>query len=85
MKVIESREVISFSLTVEVPLTQARAFSAAMTGNDDDIVLAAETAMRDRIEDEVHEDDDERLEVGFPNERYAGDFLHNHGREPRPR
>jgi hypothetical protein len=80
VKVIESREVISFSLTVEVPLTQARQFAVAMTGNDDDIVLAAETAMRDIVEEMIDSEEPERLEISFPNESYARDFLHNHGK-----
>jgi hypothetical protein len=79
MKVIPEREVICFSLTVEVPLTQSRAFSEAMTGNDDDIVLAAERSMRDLLEDRIAEDDNERLEVSVPNEFYAKSVLYNGG------
>lgn len=40
---------VFFSVEIGVPFTQAGAFVEAMTGNDDDIILAAETAMRDRI------------------------------------
>lgn len=41
-------------LTVEIrlPRHQAEAFAEAMTGNDDDVLLAAETAMRERLGDE---------------------------------
>lgn len=47
---------VVFAIEVRVPLRQAPIVADAMTGNDDDIVLAAEHAMRDRIEDAVLED-----------------------------
>lgn len=42
-------EDVSFGIEVRVPFSQAKAFADALTGNDDDIILAAETAMRERL------------------------------------
>lgn len=40
---------VCFDIEVRVPYAQAAAFAAAMTGSDDDVILAAEHAMRERI------------------------------------
>lgn len=40
---------IRFTVEVAVPAEHARAYLDAMTGNDDDVLLAAEIAMRDRL------------------------------------
>ncbi len=40
---------VCFAVEVRVPTDLAALFAAAMTGNDDDIVLAAEKAMNGRI------------------------------------
>lgn len=42
-------EQVCFDIEVRVPFSQARAFAKAMTGHDDDVILAAETAIRERI------------------------------------
>lgn len=41
---------IYFQVEVGVPAEQAEVFAAAMTNNDDDITLAAETAIRERLD-----------------------------------
>lgn len=76
---------VRFSIEVEVPFWQAAIFAEAMTGNDDDIVLAAETAMRDRIEEAVEDyepmgnnvfyDEGDRIELAVPSERDVSEFL----------
>ena len=43
-------DVVCFAIEVRVPLAFAAAFAAAMTGNDDDVILAAEHLMRERVE-----------------------------------
>jgi hypothetical protein len=40
----------TFYVQVDVPLDQAGQFADAMTGNDDDILLAAERGIRDKLE-----------------------------------
>ena len=55
-------------LELRVPDQQAEAFLKAMTGNDDDVLLAAETAMRDRISDD---ESDEAVELSFEDEAEA--------------
>lgn len=43
---------VSFEVEVRFPRSLAPAMAEALTGNDDDIVLAAERAMRERIGNE---------------------------------
>jgi hypothetical protein len=50
---------VTFAIEVRVPLRQAPIVAGAMTGNDDDLILAAETALRERIEDSVQDDIEE--------------------------
>ena len=45
-----SGEVVSFGIEVRVPFSQAEDFARRMTGDDNDIVLAAERALRDILE-----------------------------------
>lgn len=47
----DDREVVTLTLTVEIPYVYARPFAEAMTGNDDDVILAAERGIRDRLAD----------------------------------
>ena len=49
-------EEVCFAIEVRVPLALAAAFAAAMTGDDDDIILAAEHLMRERIPGAVDAD-----------------------------
>jgi hypothetical protein len=69
---------IIFILDVEVPAHQAAAFEAAMTGNDDDIFLAAETAMRERV-GRSYDVELEELELGVPDEASVKRALHRAG------
>lgn len=41
--------VVHVNIELRLPRAHAAAFAEAMTGNDDDVLLAAETAMRERI------------------------------------
>lgn len=76
---------VRFSVDVEVPFWQARIFAEAMTGNDDDIILAAEKAMRERIEEAVEEfepmgnnvyyEPTDRVELAVPEQREVASFL----------
>lgn len=79
---------VRFAIEVRVPMRQAPIVAEALTGNDDDIVLAAETAMRERIEDAVFEDAekvrerdkyaydlDDRLELVVMQEQIVKPFL----------
>lgn len=80
---------VQFAVEVKVPIRQAPIFAEALTGNDDDIILAAETAMRERIEEAVSEDAekargrdvrysydlDERLELAVVEEAAVKPFL----------
>lgn len=73
MAVVHRGDRVFFQLEVGVPLAQAATFSEALTGNDDDIVLAAERAMRDRIEEaaplgERFADDGEEIELALEDE-----------------
>lgn len=43
-------DAITLKLEVTIPLELADAFADAMTGHDDDVILAAETAIRERID-----------------------------------
>lgn len=47
---------ISITVEIDVPQSHAKAFLAAMTGNDDDVFMVAEKAIRDRLRD-VSQDD----------------------------
>jgi hypothetical protein len=62
---------VTFAIEVRVPMRQAPILADAMTGNDDDVVLAAEKAMRERIEDAVLTDAEE---VEARDGRYAYDL-----------
>jgi len=44
---------VVFNIKVTVPLRQAPIFAEHLTGDDNDIILAAEEALREAIEDEV--------------------------------
>ena len=62
--VYANEEQVCFNVEVRVPFALAEAFAAAMTGDDEDVILAAETAMRERIDAlgaresiELHPDD----------------------------
>jgi hypothetical protein len=46
-----SEDFVTIPLEVRVPRSQARAFLEACTGNDDDVILAGERAMRQRLEE----------------------------------
>lgn len=54
LQINEDRETVSIQVTVQIPIIIANGFAKAITGNDDDILLAAETAMRERLEDVPH-------------------------------
>jgi hypothetical protein len=43
----EGRASLTFMVEVTVPATQAEEFARGLTGNDDDIILAAEAAIRE--------------------------------------
>lgn len=43
----EGRASLTFMVEVQVPAAQAGAFARGLTGNDDDIILAAEHAIRE--------------------------------------
>jgi hypothetical protein len=45
----EASNDISFGVEIRVPQAQAKAFAALLTGNDDDVILAAETAIRETL------------------------------------
>jgi hypothetical protein len=45
----DDEQQVCFAIEVRVPFALAAQFAAALTGNDDDVILAAETAMRQRI------------------------------------
>lgn len=65
MNAVEERgDRVVFHVEVTVPLRQAPIFAEHLTGDDNDIVLAAETAMREAIEDEVIEDAEKMEEAG---------------------
>ena len=55
----------TITLLVSVPDEQAGAFLTGLTGNDSDIVLAAERAMRDRLGDSPTGDE---VEIDMPGE-----------------
>lgn len=73
---------VTFAVECRVPVEQAEAFAKAMTGNDDDIVLAAETAMRERV-GRVYDVELEEVELGVPDEREVKRVLRETG-EGRP-
>lgn len=81
---------VRFAIEVKVPMRQAPLLAEALTGNDDDIVLAAEKAMRERLEDAVEQDAeaveerghgafdyalDERIELAVVDEKIVAPFL----------
>lgn len=76
-----SRNSVIFTLEVEVPAEQATAFASSMTGNDDDVILAAETAIRRRLEHEIAYPDepDVEVEIGCPDERDVTSALRTFG------
>lgn len=46
---MSDRDDVTFEVVVRVPPSAASAFALAMTGNDDDVILAAEHAINDRL------------------------------------
>jgi hypothetical protein len=78
---------VRFAIEVRVPLRQASIVAAALTGNDDDVILAAERAMRERIEDTVeqraeaverwgsYDDLSDRIELAVVDEKIVTSFL----------
>lgn len=64
---------VCFVIEVSVPFAQAKAFATALTGNDNDIVLAAEHAMRDHIEGDML--DSEGIELAVIEEGIVKPFL----------
>jgi hypothetical protein len=79
---------VVFAVEVRVPMRQAPIVAGALTGHDDDIVLAAETAMRERIEHAVLEDAErvggdnryaldlnDRIELAVPHEKTVKSFM----------
>ena len=46
MYTAHTEQQVGFNIEVRVPFAFAAAFADALTGDDDDIILAAETAMR---------------------------------------
>lgn len=69
---------IIFQLEVEVPAAEAEAYAKAMTGNDDDVILAAEKAMRNRLADS---DVDSEIELYVPESERVQDKLTRYGQE----
>jgi hypothetical protein len=47
---------VSFDIEVRVPRGQAHAVADALTDDDDDLILAAETAMREKLGRELGEE-----------------------------
>ena len=45
----DDEEQVCFNVEVRVPYAQAEGFAAQLSGDDDDIILAAETAIRKRL------------------------------------
>jgi hypothetical protein len=73
---------VRFMIEVEVDLEQAADFAEALTGNDDDIVLAAETAIRERLaesSDRLSENDPyglfEHVQLSVRHEKIVKRFL----------
>lgn len=58
-----------FSIEVGVPFGQAAEFAETLTGDDRDVVLAAETAMRERLEESRSPGDyfEDEVELSVPN------------------
>lgn len=72
------RQAVTFNIEVVVPFDQAADFHAALTGDDNDIVLAAEAGMRARLEDvrspgDFHE---EEVELFVPEQGQVKEALH---------
>lgn len=71
-----------FEIEIAVPLTQADRFADALTGNDDDVILAAETAMRERVDAEEGEYEGIELEHYFDSKEQVVEFLRHHAAAP---
>lgn len=82
-EVEERRDSVTFRLELRVYAHQAEAFAAAMTGNDDDVILAAETAMRERI-GRVYDVELEELELRVPEEAKVEEALRYTGQSQPP-
>jgi hypothetical protein len=50
MYTAHTEEQVRFNVEVRVPFALAAAYADALTGEDDDIILAAERAMRERLD-----------------------------------
>jgi hypothetical protein len=50
VNVAETEEQVCFGVEIRVPFSQAAQFAELLTGNDDDILLAAEQGIRNRLE-----------------------------------
>lgn len=48
--ITETEEQVCFGIEVRVPFSQAAQFAAGLTGNDNDIVLAAEHGIREQLQ-----------------------------------
>lgn len=78
MNAVEERgERVIFAVEVSVPFSQSAAFAEALTGNDDDIILAAEHAVRARIAevDIRHDLTGEEVELAIVREDIVRPFL----------
>lgn len=74
---VETGASVSFAVEVKVPAEQVEAFAGALTGNDDDIILAAETAMRERV-GRVYDVELEEIEARIPAEPDVKAALRSH-------
>lgn len=73
---------VYLSIELRLPIAQVETFRDALTGNDDDVLLAAETAMRELIGRTFHQE----LELAWAEARSIDSFLDeevqiNHRRE----
>jgi hypothetical protein len=75
--IMETGSSVTFTMEVEVPAEQVEAFREAMTGDDDDIILAAETAMRERV-GRSYDVDFEEVEIGVPSEADVKEALRSY-------
>ena len=69
-------------IDLRLPVEQVDAFHAAMTGNDDDILLVAETAMRERLGREYEA---QEIELSWYEGSRVAKFLTEEGRINRER
>lgn len=69
----EDEEQVCFDIEIRVPYSQARTFAQALTGNDDDVLLAAETAIRKRLGRQTGEEVE--LWLGPPGGREISDVM----------